>query len=83
MKIRAGSLFHTPWSRIGAAKADSDATACLKGSRAPMAGVETCAGSGFPRLSTTPHRLYTGVWRFALAGSGARVQSQRIQFQKD
>ena len=57
VKIRAGSLFHTPRFRIGAAKADSDATASFKGNRPPIAAVETCAGERFSSALHSPSQV--------------------------
>jgi DNA replication protein DnaC len=69
VKIRARSLFRTPTSRIGAAGAGFGFTG----------NVFLASPQPSPRL----HRLCTGLWSLALAGSGlAGAKSDDIAFSK-
>lgn len=72
MKIRAGSLFCTPPSRIGAAGAGSGAGNGWTRSQATSSCTsKPKPGAVFlksPQLRTALHRLCTESWRFSLAG---------------
>ena len=73
VKIRAGSLFRTPLSRIGAGKAGSGPGRPVEN---PSASRARCQNAALERVFLRPpqdlsplHRLYTGTAGFALAGS--------------
>ena len=72
VKIRAGSLFRTPLSRIGAGKAGSGPGRPVEN---PSASRARCQNAALERVFLRPpqplpplHRLYTGLSGFALAG---------------
>jgi len=73
VKIRAGSLFCTSHSRIGAGGAGSGAGHTLEKEVPGDPRRQNPSGERFfltpPQTRTALHSLYTGFWSFPLAGS--------------
>jgi hypothetical protein len=71
VKIRAGSLFCTPASRIGAGGAGFGPEIPAKRGGADNSTRQSTGWKRFLSSFTALHRLYTGGWRFRLAGKSA------------
>jgi DNA replication protein DnaC len=81
VKIRAGSLFRTPPSRIGPAGAGFGLEAFGERPYPSVRGfkVENSFSTSFAQIESLLHRLYTGIPCFALAGGGLPGAKSRRQ----